>query len=61
MSQPPLLVTNNIAGKKVLRGTIEVEMCEDGLIEFPNVVINEVSSHYANDGFYLVVVNVSSK
>ncbi|CAG9334358.1 unnamed protein product [Blepharisma stoltei] len=55
MDNPPKLLKLNISGKKILRGTIEASMSEDRLITFANVVINEVTSHYVNDSFYLVV------
>lgn len=65
MDEPPKFLKYNIAGncnagRKVLRGTVEVEMCEDGTIAFTNVVVNEVSSHYTADSFYLVVVNLAT-
>jgi hypothetical protein len=61
MDNPPKMLTVNIAGKKILRGTLESEFDEQGIVNFPNVVINEVSSHYVNDGFYMVVYNLSNK
>jgi hypothetical protein len=45
----------NIASKKILRGTLETRMNQDCGIIFENVVINEVSSHYINESFTLVV------
>ena len=45
----------NIASKKILRGTLEARMPEDSTITFNNIVINEVSSHYINESFTLVV------
>jgi hypothetical protein len=59
---PPKPVTKNIvgetySGKKVLRGTLQAKPDSTGLVVFPNVVVNEVSSHYVNDGFFLVVAD----
>lgn len=42
-------------GKKALRGTLTAEVDTTGSFCFPNVVINEVSSHYIDDVFTLVV------
>lgn len=56
---PPKRILQNISGKKILRGTIEAESDTEGLVKFPNIVINEVSSHYINDAFYLVVMPAS--
>lgn len=52
---PPKRILQNISGKKILRGTIEAESDSEGLVKFTNIVVNEVSSHYMNDAFYLVV------
>ena len=52
---PPKRILQNISGKKILRGTIEAESDNEGLVKFANIVVNEVSSHYMNDAFYLVV------
>ncbi|CAG9313608.1 unnamed protein product [Blepharisma stoltei] len=60
MDEKPKLLNLNVAGKKVLRGTIEAEMKEDSTIYFKNLVINEVSSHYTNDAFQIVVANLNS-
>lgn len=59
---PPKPVTKNIVGegyvgKKALRGTLQAKPDSMGLVVFPNVVVNEVSSHYVNDGFFLVVAD----
>jgi len=56
---PTRALTLNIAGqfqpgKKVLRGTVTASVQSDGSFRFPNVVINEVSSHYLDDAFSLV-------
>lgn len=53
--QPPVKVSLNISGKKVLRGSIDAYSDAEGLVKFPNIVINEVSSHYLNNCFTLVV------
>ena len=55
MDDPPKMITFNIGGKKILRGTLEAELNSSGCASFSNIVINEVSSHYKNDGFNLVV------
>ncbi|CAG9316958.1 unnamed protein product [Blepharisma stoltei] len=60
MDRKPKLMDLNVAGKKVLRGTMESEMKEDSTIYFKNLVINEVSSHYTNDAFRIVVANLNS-
>lgn len=52
---PPKLLKVNIASKKILRGTLEVYMNEQGVVNFENIVINEVSSHYSKESFILVV------
>lgn len=52
---PPTKVTVNISGKKVLRGSIDAYSDNEGVVHFPNIVINEVSSHYLNNCFSLVV------
>lgn len=59
--EPPIQLKTNISGKKILRGTCEAEMQDDGYIKFVNVVINEVSSHYSKDSFLLVVFNLTSE
>lgn len=56
---PPRRLHRNIAGKKVLRGSLEAESSSTGLVSFKNIVINEVSSHYLGDGFYLAVLSGS--
>lgn len=56
---PPKRILQNIAGKKILRGTIEAESDSEGVVKFNNIVVNEVSSHYMNDAFYLVAVPAS--
>lgn len=55
MDDPPKMLTVNIGGKKILRGTLETELNSAGCANFSNIVINEVSSHYKNDGFNLVI------
>ena len=42
-------------GKKVMRGSVTACVQADASFTFPNVVINEVSSHYIDDAFSLVV------
>lgn len=45
----------NIASKKIIRGTLENKMSPKNLVSFENIVINEVSSHYINESFILVI------
>ncbi|CAG9331789.1 unnamed protein product [Blepharisma stoltei] len=52
----PNILYSNISGKKIIRGTTESRQNEEGIIEFNNVVINEVSSHYTNGCFSLIVM-----
>lgn len=54
----PKKLQQNISGKRILRGTTEAELTSTGCIMFPNIVINEVSSHYANDCFSIVISHV---
>lgn len=56
---PPKRVMQNIAGKKILRGTVEADSDSEGVVNFGNIVVNEVTSHYINDAFYLVVMPAS--
>lgn len=56
--QPTKALELNIAGKKALRGTVSAKVDSSGHFLFPNVVINEVSSHYIDDVFTLVVHDV---
>lgn len=42
-------------GKKVMRGSVTACVQADASFTFQNVVINEVSSHYIDDAFSLVV------
>lgn len=58
---PPKLLKLNIASKKILRGTLETMMDENGIVTFPNIVINEVSSHYVKESFVLVIMSDSSE
>jgi hypothetical protein len=51
MDNPPCYLNKSLSGKSILRGTSEVEMNENGEINFSNIVINEVSSHYVNNAF----------
>lgn len=60
--QPTKSLDYNIAGtlypgKKVLRGTVTATIDSSGRFLFPNVVINEVSSHYIDDVFTLKVTD----
>lgn len=57
---PTRALTHNIAGrdylgKKALRGTLTTSVQSDGRFVFRNIVIAEVSSHYLDDAFTIVV------
>ena len=52
---PPKPLKHNIASKKILRGTLESCMDGNGRVHFENIVINEVSSHYINESFTMVI------
>jgi hypothetical protein len=54
----PKKLQQNISGKRILRGTTEAELDSTGHIMFPNIVINEVSSHYVGDCFSIVISHV---
>lgn len=56
VENPPKLLKTNISGKKILRGTSETISDSNGNIQFRNLVINEVTSHYPNDCFCLVIM-----
>ena len=56
MENPPKLLKTNISGRKFSRGTYETVPDANGNIHFQNIVINEVSSHYPNDSFCLVIL-----
>lgn len=51
---PPKLLKINTSGEKIMRGTIEIESCDK--VYFNKIVIKEVTSHFRNGYFYLVVV-----
>jgi len=57
----PEVVCSNISGNKVLRGTVISKQEKLGIIRFPNIVVNEVSSHYPSEGFYFVVANLEDE
>ena len=57
---PSRALTHNIAGaahlgKKILRGTTTATVQSTGYFTFPNLVVTEVSSHYLDDAFTIVV------
>jgi hypothetical protein len=52
---PPKLLKLNISSKRIMRGTLESFMNDKRMVQFENIVINEVSSHYINETFTLVV------
>lgn len=49
----------NIASKKIIRGTLEAKMSSSNSVTFDNIVINEVSSHYINESFILLISSES--
>jgi hypothetical protein len=51
---PPKMLKINTSGDKIMRGTIETE--SSNLVHFHKIVIKEVTSHFRNGWFYLVVV-----
>ena len=61
MDPCPRHLKQNISGKKILRGSTQAEISQEGYVRFPNIVINEVTSHYSNDSFYFVVANSNPK
>jgi len=52
---PPKYLKLNISSKKIIRGTVEACMNSEKMVHYENIVINEVSSHYFNETFNLVV------
>jgi hypothetical protein len=52
-------LTHNISGKRILRGTVEATT-DDGFLDFPNVVLTEVSSKHASGAILLVVSPISA-
>ena len=55
---PPKLLKVNTSGDKIMRGTVEVE--SSGVIFFRKIVIKEVTSHFRNGCFFLVVMPKNS-
>lgn len=60
MDTPPKLLEYNIHGKKILRGTLYALTADNWTVNFSNIVINEVSSHYSNDSLKVVVQLIGS-
>lgn len=50
---PPKLLTINTSGDKIMRGTTETEGNSE--VIFKKIIVNEVSSHFRNGSFFLVV------
>lgn len=50
---PPKLVKNNTVGDNILRGTVDI--LSDSTLFFRKIVIKEVSSHFRNGCFFLVI------
>lgn len=60
VDSPPRMLVSNIVGKlhtgkSILRGSVQATIGADGRFSFPKVAINEVSSHYLEDEFTLIV------
>jgi hypothetical protein len=55
---PPKLMKVNTSGDKIMRGTVEVE--SSGVILFRKIVVKEVTSHFRNGCFFLVVMPKNS-
>jgi len=53
-------LTHNVSGKRILRGTTEATVCSEGIVDFPNIVITEVSSRHQRGSFTLVVKAISA-
>jgi hypothetical protein len=51
----PRLLRTNISGKQILRGTKTASVDVSGRFSFPHIVINEVSFHYQEEEFILVI------
>lgn len=60
MDTPSKLLESNIHGKKILRGTLFALTTDNWTVNFSNIVINEVSSHYSNDSLKIVVQLIGS-
>lgn len=52
---PSKLLESNIHGKKILRGSLLAFTADNWTVNFNNIVINEVSSHYRNDCLKMVI------
>lgn len=52
--KPAKLLRTNTSGDKVMHGSVEA-VVTDGLCVFPNIVIKEVTSHFKNGVFFLVI------
>ena len=50
----------SIMGQKALKGTTEAVCGTDASVRFPNLIINELSSHYCGNGLALAVVCLNS-
>ena len=60
METPSKLLEHNIHGKKILRGTVYAFTLDNWTVEFKNIVINEVSSHYPNDSLRIIIFHIGS-
>jgi hypothetical protein len=54
--QPAKLLRTNTSGDKVMHGSVEASVT-DGLCQFPNIVIKEVTSHFKNGVFFLAITS----
>ncbi|CAG9319930.1 unnamed protein product [Blepharisma stoltei] len=56
---PPKNLKVNVSGQKIMRGTTETS--SDSIISFSKVVFKEVTSHFKNGCFYLVILPTECK
>jgi hypothetical protein len=60
METPSRVLSVNIHGKKIIRGTTSSFSLDNWKVEFLNIVVNEVSSHYPNGCLRIVVFYAGS-
>ena len=56
---PPKCMKINTAGDKIIRGTLDID--SNSVLFFRKIVIKEVSSHFRNGSFFLVVLPKKNK
>ena len=57
---PAKLLRTNTSGDKVMHGSVETTVT-NGLCQFPNIVIKEVTSHFKNGVFFLAIAPSNSQ